>query len=441
MSKTKLAILVFCVAFAVNALAFLLTKKAFTIDETKSVWLYELPPTASPLDAYPALDLGPQQGVIGTFFRPHFETAVDHRETPLETFLAQSWTWDQKSRALLITLRPNLIYSDETPILASHWVQASEWVKSKLKAGFTSHEWTAWMQSTISAPDATHLKYTWATLPAEFDLPRFLKEVMTNPLTGVIHPANLESLKKGEKITKEWLSSGPYKVRKWNPKEIILVSRDHFPIMVPKEFFRTLRFQSAPVKNPACEFMQAAVGEVSPDQAHQVVPVSEMVHVYWICRSWKDPKSFCGDATNRAWLDRLLNHPEMSGMPNWSGKALRYRIPQGSDAFREQIRTRIAGIVTLANGKAEEISYLFKASTDADIELEFVVTPDNEDTSNLAEILAKSSSRLGEDAITQPNLVGELSRFPMSVLMKDMHGEVFSKVFMEPDLAEKEMGI
>jgi|GEM_PF-2266368 len=448
MSKTKLAILVFCVAFGVNGLAFLFSKKTLSIaEESKKVWLYELPPSASPLDAYPSLDLGPQQGVIGTLLKPNFQSAEKaEKETDREvtqTLLADSWTWNAKDRRFTFHLKEHLTYADGTPILAQHFVDTAKWIAPALAARLHTDakraeaipQWEALAQARWSAPDAHTLVIEWKSLPRGFEAPKFLKEVLTNPLSGVVHPKNLEALQQGNKITKDWISSGPYKVRKWNPKDIILISRDDFPVILPKRYFRTVNYQSAPVKNPACDYMMAAPGEEKGYEEHRVSAVDEDLHVFWICRSWQQSGTFCANPENRAKFARLIHGD--SGLPSdaLAGQKVRYRIPTGSDAFRAKIRQQIETGVRALGGTVEETSYFFKPSADTDIELEFVLTPRGAGEAEWARVLAEFSTRLGSPAGDRvpENLVGEIEANPVNILMKATLGDPFDRVFLLPE--------
>ncbi len=433
MSKTKLAILVFCIAFGLNLLAFIFSKKAYVIEEVKSVWMYELPLSASPLDGYVSVDLGPHQGVVGTLFMPNYLVG-DH---PLVSLLADQWKWDERTRELSIQLKPGLTYSNEEPILPEHFVKAHDFLVKQSGDFAYSANWNAWAKSTFEAT-SNGLKIKLGPVSPEFDLEDFLSEVLTHPLSGVIHPQNLESLSKGESLKKEWISSGPYKVRKWNPKEIVLVSREDFPVRIPKEFFRTLKYQSAPVKNPSCHFMQARPGDEKGMQDHVALATSAQVSILWVCRSYQQ-EAFCKDPANRAILTGLLSGKTQPSPELLKGKTVHYRIPTGSDDFRESIRTKIETLISQAGGKVEETSFFFKPSSETDLELEFVFTPPSKHTADFAMSLGILSSRLGPAARTQPNLVGVIGSYPVNVLMKQMKGEVYPKVFLEPDLDEKKL--
>ena len=122
-----------------------------------------------------------------------------------------------------------------------------------------------------------------------------------------------------------------------------------------------------------------------------------------------------------------------------ASQKLRYRIPFGSDSFRNDVVKKIDTKVKIMGGSVEEISYFFKPSTAADVELLFVVTNSRISDEN-AKKMAILSSRLGV-AIQQipENVVGEFFSYPTQILMKNMKGDVFSKVFLEPDLEEKKI--
>lgn len=453
LSKAKLGFLVFCIAFGLNTIAFLFSKKSFTVDEVKNVWLYELPATLSPLDAMATPNFGPHQGVIGTLFMPTLATGDD---AVLEAGLAGPWVWNDKTGELKVTLRAGLLYGDGSPIRAQDWVDSIGWAQVQAESLKVSPEWAAFQSLQARAPDDQTLILKLQKTPAGFDFLRFAQQVLAHPLTGVFHPTNLTRLKAGERIIKNWISSGPYKVRKWNPKEITLVSRDSFPIQMPKEFFRTLRYQSAPVKNPSCDFMQAdgtdvkTVGEKlkSTDkdlQEHSVVRTGDEVHVFWICRSWKQRDSFCSDVQTRANLSHALSGDVAAVEPeSLKGKTVQYRIPVGSDAFRTEFRKKLEESMIAAGGRAKEVSYFFKNSEAADLELGFVVAPASpqfpKQAGELAARMMELSTRAGSGGAKERYVVGEVLKFPLIVLMKRIKGgEPFKKVFLEPDLEEKKL--
>jgi hypothetical protein len=421
MSKTKLALMVFVLAFGVNIAAFVLSKKVFVVEEVKNLWLYELPQSSSPLDAYVAEDLGPHQGIIGTLYR-----------------LKESSEWKTekgKPATLVIHLKSGLTFSDHQPILPEHWIASAQWARPYLSQWSADPLWSAYLAAETKWISSSDVQWSWKSLPTGFDEGEFQKKILSHPMTGVFHPENL----KLKLPKKNWISSGPYRIRKWNPKEIVLVSRDDFPVTIPKEFFRTLKYQSAPVKNPSCDFMQAQPGEEKPLEDHRVVKASQMLHLFWACRSWKEAGSFCSSVQNRENFAKSVSGSAEGKPEKFSPARLRYRIPQGSDAFRNEIVKKISSIMSSAGGATEEISYFFKPSSEADIELLFVVTDSRVSSENAAK-MAVFSSRLGLEGEQPPaNLVGEFAKLPVQYLMKNMQGEPFSKVFLEPDLEEKKL--
>ncbi len=432
MSKSKLALLVFALAFGVNIFAFVFSKKAYLIEEVKNVWLYELPPTASPLDSYVAVEIGPQNGVIGTL-----------------THLMEKSDWKPgkgaaSSSVLTIDLKAGLTFSNHEAILPEHWIKSREWSKPYLQQWASDPLWNAYLTAEVEWKSPAQVQFTWKNALPNFEVDAFLKTVLSHPMTGVIHPTNLLAMKSektlnAKPLTKDWISSGSYRVRKWNPKEIVLISRDDFPVSIPKEFFRTLKYQSAPVKNPSADFMYSMPGEEKAYPDHRVNSVNQTLHVFWICRSWQQAGSFCANAENRSSFAQLMAGTEKRSSLTLSSQKLRYRIPFGSDAFRNEITSKIISDVKMMGGYTEEISYFFKPSTDADIELLMVVTDSSISSENAAK-MANLSSRLGmNDANLPTNLVGEFSHYPLQVLMKNMKGGAFLKVFIEPDLDEKKL--
>lgn len=440
MSKTKLAMLVFCIAFGLNGVAFLFSKKTFVTEEVKNVWLYELPLTATPLDGYMTLAMGPQQGVIGTVFMPDPLTPVGGLDAPkpILNLLADSWKWDAKKSELDIQLKKDLHYSNGDLLPPGDWVQSHAFIVTLLPRFISSSIWTAWQDSTYEEiPGGIKIKL--AHLSDDFDLEKFLSEVLTHPLAGVFHAKNIEAMRSAKSLTKDWISSGPYLIWKWNPKEIELAVRSDFPGGMRKDFFRTLKFQSAPVKNPSCDFMQGRDGDESALKEHTGQNTESTVHVFWICRSWKDAKAFCNDPKKREILASLLSSSAQHADLNLSGEMVRYRIPTGSDDFRNEIRTKINAVVEQAQGKAQETSYFFKPSSATDLEILFVTTARMKNSTDFATSLASLSSRLGPGAINERNLVGEIMSFPSKVFMKNRKSPVFQSIFLEPDLDEKKL--
>ena len=433
MSKTKLALLVFSLTFGINGLAFFFSHKALMIEEVKNVWMYELPLTASPVDAYVSLDSGPHQGVVGTLFRPNHSEG----EHPLQNLLADHWTWNNQERVLTINLKSNLHYGNGDAILPEHFIKAHEFLVTKL-VGFDDHTHFGILKNSIFTQSSDGLKIKLEKLPNDFDLELFLKEALTHPLSGVIHPKNLEALKAGLPLGKDWITSGPYFISKWTAKEIELVSRNDFPVGMQKEFLRTLKFQSAPVKNPSCDFLQGRIGDERSLNEHKSVNSISRVSILWACRSYQQ-NAFCQDPRNRHALSEVLSQAKGAVSPVLAGKTLRYRIPFGSDGFRMAIRERLSEVMSASGGKTEETSYFFKGSKDTDLELLFLVAPETTDPGHFAMSLASLSTRLGPNAMHEPNLVGLIESFPLQTLMKNKKGEIYSKVFLEPDLDEKKL--
>ena len=406
MSKTKLAFLVFTLAVGISIIAFVVSKKAHVIEDVKNVWLYELPTSASPFDSYIAVDLGPQNGLIGT---------LGH--------MSEKWDWDGKTKTLTIQLAGGVLFSDHTEFSPTYWLSTRDWVRGRTSSWPKDLYWDAYVKASIFWKSPRVVYFHWDSLPAAFDPEYFMKHTLSNPLTGIIHPKNLADLRLGKKIAIDWISSGPYRVSKWNPKEIVLISRDDYPLTISKKFSRTLKYQSSPLHDSSFDFMQAPGGEGKTEQT---------LHLFWVCRSWKDPKSFCSITENRENFVKLMTGKATPNPKTLSGQKLRYQIPTGSDAFRNEITQKIKSLVQSAGGSAEEDS-------DADLELLMVVS-DVQTSDEIAAKMAMLTSRLEVNPSDAPsNLVGEFSRYPLQILMKNMKGDLFSKVFLGIDPEEKKL--
>ncbi len=405
------------------------------------VWLYELPLTASPLDAGVASDFGPAQGIIGTLVRPG--TGVG--SLPLEGEIAKSWEWDSVNQTVQFHLNPDLTFQDGTRIRAEHFVKTAEWIKHEM-GPFRKNlgpDWIAWLDSeykTSSVPTELQVKFPAQGVIQNPSL--FLGLIFGNVLTGAIHPTNLAALQAGVAITQGWISSGPYRIRKWNPKEVILISRNDFSIGMSGGIYRILKYQSAPVINPAADFLQAIAteGPLSPEHTVQAQPLQ--LFSFWICRSWKEPHSVCADESTRAALGLALNSAQpVTNAQLLAGKKVRYRIPVGSEAFREGIKKRIQEQVSRAGGAPEEISFFFKNSDAADLEIQFVSVPKTFGE-GYASMLSRLSSRL-HHATEEPHLNGLVMSFDQSIQWKGESVasplEVFKKVFLTPDMTDKKI--
>lgn len=433
MSKTKLALLVFCLAFGINILAFLFSHKTFTVEESKNVWMYELPLTESPVDAYVALDIGPHQGIIGTLFRPNHAEG----EHPLQNLLADTWKWDNATHTLSVQLKNGITYGNGEPITSDHFVKAHEYLVTKLTS-FADHTFFGVLKNSTFKAIPHGLQITLNKLPTDFDLEEFMNEALTHPMAGVIHPTNLAELHAGINVQKTWITSGAYLISKWTAKEIELISRNDFPVGMQKDVMRTIKYQSAPIKNPACDFLQGRVGDERALKEHLAIPTQSRISILWACRSYQQ-EGFCKDRLNRKTLAELFAG-RADPTPNlFAGKTLRYRIPLGSDEFRKAIRDRITDLMERSGGKAEETSYFFRSSKDTDLELQFVVSPESADIETVVPSLAKLSTRFGSDAAQEPNLVGMIESNSLQILTKDLKGESYSKLFLEPDLDQKKL--
>jgi hypothetical protein len=422
-------------------------QKTFTVDEVKNIWIYELPESPSPLDAYVGLDLTPQQGVVGTLFSPNHLVKSDS----VAPLLAEGWKWNPEKRELDLDLKNNLRFQNGDPILPAHFVGLRDYLNQRGVVLSSSPLWLAWSQAEIELGTfSLKFRFPKSLDSAGFDLEGFLSQVLTHPLSGAIHPRNLESIQKGELVkmpsflaqwrTGEtgWISSGPYKIRKWNPKEIELVSRDDFPVRLPSAFFRTLKYQSAPIKNPSCDFILGKSGEESLFTEHSAQPTEMELSVFWLCRSFKE-SGICQDPKLREAVAATMSGTVNQNGSVLQGRKVRYRIPVGSDNFRNEIRKQIEERFTKAGAVVEETSYFFKSSKETDLELQFVVTPAGDQRLEFAMSLGHLSSRLGLDVFNEKNLMGEVAHYPLKVFMKKMKGEIYGKVFLDPDLEEKHL--
>ena len=156
MSKSKLALLVFALAFGVNIVAFVFSKKAYVIEELKNVWLYELPLTASPLDAYVGVDFTPQHGVIGT---------LAHVSDQYEFKAGKG----KEPSVLRINLKEGLSFSNGDPITTKDWMDTRAWALTYVRHWSADPMWDAYAKADMSFPSVNQAQFTWAQLPKDFN--------------------------------------------------------------------------------------------------------------------------------------------------------------------------------------------------------------------------------------------------------------------------------
>lgn len=452
MTKTKFAIFVFALAFGLNIFAFVFFRKNWQIEENKTVWLYELPKTPLVFDSGHGVEFSPQQALIGTLFVPPSIDGEALRRP--EQRLAKSFSLSQNRKELIIELGPQARYENTDPILVSHWIESWNWVRPQLE-GYSDlgQEWESWIRAELKAeedstnrPAVQKLVLRWANgLNQTVSPEKLVMTVLSHPLSGVIHPDNLEALKRlGRNAMKptDWISSGAYRIRKWRPKEIVLFSREGDTYGIEKGYFRVLKFQSAPVKNPSAHYLQARATDAAVSDEHRVQKTGNVLNAFWICRSWKEAGTICNNAEHRKKIYEVLQGKEGAlGSEYLKGLSVRVRIPEGSEVFREELKAAIHHKIEAAGGSVKPVSFFFENSEDADIELMFTSVV-GESSNGFAPMLVMLNSRM-QASSNEANLFGKLGQFELAAQAKEYYGKLpvsfYSLVFISTDLNEHKM--
>lgn len=423
MSAKRLGILVFVLAFGLNLVGFFFFGRLKAFEDTRSIWLPELPKTAAPWDAQSSIMSGPAQGLVGTLARPDGGT-----------YLADTWDWNPLQRTLQVRLRDGLTYSTGEPIVAADFVDTRSYLHAELlKIGFTPEQFP----EKFRVWDNAKVEVLTQGLKIQFKQDVDPVSVLSSVWSGVLHQSNrlpgfvvLDPAK--------WVSSGPYIVRKWKPKEVILASRKDFPGSLRTNQFRTVRMSAASVRNPSADLVSTGPTESEMTSEHQkLIGNFGFVHALAICRSYAKEGSVCQDpALARALKDALLGQsPVPSGI--FTGHTIAYRIAPGAETFRTTIPKEIERIAVAGGGVPKALSSIFDPAEAADLELSFVVTSDEDplEASRLAVLgarLNQSVTSTGTGLTLEQRLtrVIPLAVYQQSYQMKRKSGLPFTDVFV-----------
>ncbi len=423
MSAKRLGILVFVLAFGLNLVGFFFFGRLKAFEDTRSIWLPELPKTAAPWDAHASWMSGPAQGLVGTLAKPD-----------CGGYLAETWDWDPLHYTLRVRLREGLTYSTGEAILPSDFLATRDFLRAELlKIGFAPSQFPeafrAWEQAKVEV-NARDLKI-------EFRGNVDPVAVLSSVWTGVLHEKNrVPGLVVPE--PSKWISSGPYIIRKWKPKEVILASRKDFPGSLHANQFRTVRMSAASVRNPSADLVTTGPDEAEMTSEHQkLIGNFGFVHAIAICRSHAVATRVCQDPKMaRALKDALLGiSPIPPGLLH--GKTIAYRIAPGAEDFRTSFPKEIQRVTLAGGGTAKELSSIFDPVESADLELSFVVTADDDvlEASRIAAlgmrfnqaVLPEGSVLTLEDRLTR---VIPVAVYRQSYQMKRKSGLPFTDVFL-----------
>jgi hypothetical protein len=424
MSAKRLGILIFVLGFGLNLIGFFFFGRLKAFEDTRSIWLPELPKTAAPWDSGASRMSGPAQGLVGTLARPD---GGPH--------LGETWDWSPVTATLKVRLRPGLTYSTGEPIEASDFLRTREYLKKELLAvGYAKEdfpiEFKRWVEAEVTVlGQELSIQFQGAVDPVA---------VLSSAWTGVLHPKNQTP---GMLIQnpKDWISSGPYIIRKWKPKEVILASRKDFPGSLGSNRFRTVRMSAPSVRNPSSDLVSTGPMDAEMTSEHQkLIGNYGFVHVLAICRSINRVGSVCNDSKLAQSLKNAVLKNRSIPENLFAGKKIAYRIAPGAEEFRVSFPNLLQVLAKQGGGQAVELSSIFDPVEDADLELSFVVTGGNEARETTeALLLAAVGSRFNQPSSLQFLPLSErlkriipIAAYRQSYQMKRKAGLPFTDVFV-----------
>ncbi len=380
MSKKWLFLGLLAATFIVNGLGFFLSKQGFVLNESKTIWISEMPETPWPWDAQGTVMLKPSLGCVGGLLVPGTSRGMLTRE------------WKHTGKESTFRLRADWRAGDETLLSAPLYLEGQNLLRKKylehlseLKADPSPIRsqvekrtvWDSWWSAKFEAMSDQEVKIT---LDQSLDADSAAR-ILSHPVWGWYAQQNFKTDFQKEGFT-AWVSTGVYSVRKWRRKEIHLASRNGVGDFMPQNVFRQIKFQSAPVVNPAVDFIEAdqreqLSGKYTPADLGVFSGLSEL-EVGWVCRSRLSSGSVCADQVVAETMRDILSTRISGGgmdLPMQSARRVRFRIAEGSGDYRH---LAVSGLEKLkkVGFNLDAISYFFKNSADADLELAFQAVGD-----------------------------------------------------------------
>ncbi len=449
MSANKMFFGLFVLFFGANVVGIVYFGKNKPLEEAKTIWLYELPKTPAPWDGMVSLEYGPTQALVGTLALPGssknqvgYYLAQSIRGAGTESAAGGGASGADKSSAAKneteVLIPAGLTFTNGHPITAESFIQSRDLILAQVQAlGYALKDiplvirpfYGATLSSTAATVSAgvekgsTVLTIRWNEVPTD------VFQTLSHPWTGAVHPSNI-SPGLAVKDPKEWVSSSAYRVRKWRPKEKVLASRNDFKPGLPITLFRTLKFLTAPVKNPSAAVLPAAFGEIPLEKSF--IPRNRPMGFYqilWICRSWSQAGRPCAE---RLQTSSVKAAPDL--LPSRPGEELVTRIADGAEKFRGEFRNALGVKWTAAGGKFTANSSVFSKPEDADLEYLFLHTISN--SVEESRFFAGFSSRLRSADGRLPTreqmlrLSDRVHSFQADDQLKEATGDPFLKVVL-----------
>lgn len=262
--------------------------------DTLVFWDSDTPSSADPLDA--------DQILHSIVFGPLHATLVDGgRKGQLLGGLAETWRTSPDFTEWSFTFRPGLTYETGEPVEPGHLAATWERNRKRMAARKSSHPvFDRLAEDGISAMGRT------LTLRFKEPYPTLLNQV-SDEILGLAHPSCLDSVTGDWRCGTKPISSGPYRLVRWDTAGVTLRLRDDFPAGRRHErAFREIRIVNHPGQRASADVIYSLSRESDHPAGTRFVGSMDSAVAYARCQSWTLRGSPCADMrVRRALRDRF----------------------------------------------------------------------------------------------------------------------------------------
>ena len=265
-------------------------------------WDSNTPSTADPLDA--------DQILHSIAFGPLHATLVDRgRKGRLLGGLAETWRSSPDFTEWSFVFRAGQTYETGEPVEPGHLAAAWERLRKKMAARKSGHPvFDRLAEDGISVAGRT------LTLRFKEPYPKLLSQV-SDEILGLVHPSCLEPVTGDWRCGRKPISSGPYRLARWDATGVTLRLRDDFPAERRHgRAFREVRITDDPSLRAAADVVYGLSRDGDHPAGARFVGSMDSAVAYARCQSWTLRSSPCADKRARAALrDRFYSELSSAG--------------------------------------------------------------------------------------------------------------------------------
>lgn len=253
-------------------------------------WDSDTPSSADPLDA--------DQILHSIVFGPLHATLVDGgRKGRLLGGLAETWRSSPDFTEWSFEFRPGLTYETGEPVEPGHLAAAWERNRKKMAARKSSHP-----VFDRLAKDGISVAGRTLTLRFKDPYPKLLNQV-SDEILGLVHPSCLAPVTGDWRCGTKPISSGPYRLARWDASGVTLLLRDDFPAeRRHARAFREVRVVNDPRLRASAHVVYSLSRESDHPAGARFVGSMDSAVAYARCQSWTLRGSPCADKRVRGTL-------------------------------------------------------------------------------------------------------------------------------------------